>query len=356
MSRRRLSLAAHGHTPASGEQRVNVFVFEWVTGGGWAAAPSRPPAALAREGDMMLRALLADLGRVPSVRLTTSRDPRLPALSEVRAIVPAPGEDAFALYARAARAADAVWPIAPETDGLLERLARETLGLRKILLGCRPDAVHLAASKRATALALQEAGVPVVPTFGERDRLAPCPGRWVVKPDDGVGCEGAVLVSDWRAAAARLAGRSGNLVAQPWIDGRAASLSLLCRDGNARLLSANLQHVGIVDGRPRLQGITVNAVADREGTLSGLARRIAAVLPGLWGYVGVDLVLLDQGGALVLEINPRLTTAYCGLRRALGINPAALVLDWLRPEDGGDWATPPVGTAELVSLEAERGD
>lgn len=328
---------------------MKIFVFEWVTGGGWAAAPSHPPspAALAREGDLMVRALLADLGRVPYVRLSTSRDPRLPALSKVRAIVPAPGEDAFALYARAARAADAVWPIAPETDGLLERLARETLALGKILLGCRPDAVHHAASKRATALALQAAGVPVVPTFGEGDRLAPCPGRWVVKPDDGAGCEGAVLVSGWRDAAARLAGCSGNLVAQPWIDGRAASLSLLCRDGDARLLSANLQHVTIVDGRPRLQGITVNAVADREGALAGLARRIAAAIPGLWGYVGVDLVLPDQGAALVVEINPRLTTAYCGLRRALGINAAALVLDWLRPG---------VGAAELVSLEAERGD
>jgi predicted ATP-grasp superfamily ATP-dependent carboligase len=58
----------------------------------------------------------------------------------------------------------------------------------------------------------------------------------------------------------------------------------------------------------------------------------------LWGYVGVDLVLADAG-PIVLEINPRLTTSYCGLRDALGINPAALVLD---------------GT--LVSLVASSGD
>lgn len=282
---------------------------------------------------MMVRALLADLERVPDVRVTTSRDPRLPPLSSVRSIAPASGEDALALYSRGASAADAAWPIAPETDAVLERLASETLALGKILLGCRPDAVRVAASKRATALALGAARVPVVPTFAAGDRLAPLPGPWVVKPDDGVGCEGALLVADWRAAADRLARESSGLVAQPWIDGQALSLSLLCRDGDARLLCINQQHVRIVDARPVLEAITVNTIPDPQGALARLGRRIAAVLPGLWGYVGVDLVLADAG-PIVLEINPRLTTSYCGLRDALGINAAALALVSLEADSG----------------------
>ena len=31
----------------------------------------------------------------------------------------------------------------------------------------------------------------------------------------------------------------------------------------------------------------------------------------------------------MLEVNPRLTTSYAGLRAALNVNPAALVLDLL---------------------------
>ena len=38
------------------------------------------------------------------------------------------------------------------------------------------------------------------------------------------------------------------------------------------------------------------------------------------------------GGPVVLEINPRLTTSYVGLRPALGRNPAALVLELLERE------------------------
>jgi len=332
---------------------VNIFVFELVTGGGLVAQPL--PSGLAREGDRMLQALLDDLSRVSGVRVATSRDPRLPPLGGVRAITPAPGEDAFALYARGVALADAAWPIAPETDGALERLARDTLACGKILLGSRPEAVRVAASKRATALALESAGVPAVPTFGPSDRLPPLPGPWVVKPDDGAGCEGVLLMPDWRAAGDRLAGDHGRLVAQPWIEGRALSLSLVCCEGRVRLLSCNQQHVRVADGRPALAAITVNAVADGAGRLAELGRRIAAAIPGLWGYVGVDLVLADRG-PVVLEVNPRLTTSYCGLRSALGINAAAMVLDLPWDADDEAWSAPPCGTAATVSLEANRAD
>jgi predicted ATP-grasp superfamily ATP-dependent carboligase len=52
-------------------------------------------------------------------------------------------------------------------------------------------------------------------------------------------------------------------------------------------------------------------------------------MPELWGYAGVDLMQCEQGPR-VLEINPRLTTSYAGLRQSLGINPAALVLELWR--------------------------
>ena len=79
-------------------------------------------------------------------------------------------------------------------------------------------------------------------------------------------------------------------------------------------------------------------------------------IPGLWGYVGVDLMLAKEG-PVVLEINPRLTTSYCGLRRALGINTAAMVLDLLRTGGAADgWRRPEATTTVTLSLETDRGD
>ena len=332
---------------------MNLFVFEFVSGGGLGGAPLPPD--LAREGDMMLHALLEDLAALPGVCVRTSRDPRLPPLSNVRTIAPGPGEDAVALYARGAATADAAWPIAPETGGALEALARRTLDVGKILIGCSPAAIRLTTSKRATAHWLHAAHVPTVPTFGNGDALPPLPGAWIVKPDDGAGCDGTVVVSDWSAVRDRLAAESRHLIAQPWIDGPALSLSLLCGGGRAALLSCNRQHTRIAAGRVTLEAISVNALADRSGQLARLAGRIAAAVPGLWGYVGVDLVLSAQG-PMVLEINPRLTTSYCGLRSALGINAAGMVLDLLQTGTGVASHRPEGGTTALIPLAVDHGD
>ena len=156
-------------------------------------------------------------------------------------------------------------------------------------------------------------------------------------------------------AGERLAADSGRLIAQPWVDGCAASLSLLCCDGRATLLCCNRQHVRLVDGRPALEAITVNAMPDAVGHLAALGARIAAAIPGLWGYVGVDLVLAPPG-PVVLEINPRLTTSYCGVRGALGINAAALVLDLLATGGMQGWRAPARTAPATVSLAEDHAD
>lgn len=56
-----------------------------------------------------------------------------------------------------------------------------------------------------------------------------------------------------------------------------------------------------------------------------IAQKIAKADTGLLGYVGVDLIMTDEG-AVVIDINPRLTTSYAGLRQSLSLNPAELIL------------------------------
>lgn len=304
---------------------LKVFAYEFITGGGLLHDPL--PQSLAIEGDMMLGALLADLTRLPDIQLLCSRDPRLALPSPgVECMSPNAGEDPFLAFARGVRQCDAVWPIAPETGGVLEELSRIVQAENRLLLGSRPDAIAVAASKSRTIQALSDAGIRCVPTFTDPARVTPMPGPWVIKPDDGAGCADSSVVATWQDARGWLDARAGEgFIAQPWCDGPALSLSMICREGEARLLACNVQHIRQSDARLELDGITVNAIGDERGIYADLARRIAAVLPGLFGYVGVDLIA-SEDGPIVLEINPRLTTAYCGLREALDLNPAELVL------------------------------
>jgi predicted ATP-grasp superfamily ATP-dependent carboligase len=329
---------------------MRVFAFEFFSGGGLAGQPL--PATIAHEGDMMLGALLSDLAELPEVEVVAGRDPRLPQVAASHVLVPSPGEDTFALYARGLALADAAWPTAPETGGTLERLGRQTEAARKTLLGSRPDAVRLAASKRETAKMLRQAGIPVVPTFSHADRLPGISGPWVTKPDDGAGCEDSQLMPDRAAAGARLAEDPERLVAQPWIEGDALSLSILCHRSTAQVLSCNRQQVVVEDSHLSLRGVVVNAFPDVNGCFAQLASNIAAAIPGLWGYVGVDLIL-TRDGPVVLEINPRLTTSYCGLRQAVGVNAAAMVLGLLR--SGPDHSPPrTAGPAVDIVLETSH--
>ncbi len=301
---------------------MKIFVYEHFTGGGLSGEPL--PPSLAHEGDLIARALVEDLLDLRDVAVVASRDARLAPLPGTEVMRPQPGEDALSLYRRGLAASDAGWPTAPETGGILERLTRETLDQRKLLLGSYPEAVHLTASKRATAAALNEAGIPVVPTYTADEPIPPLPGRWVVKPDDGAGCDDTLLTDDWEAAR-RLLNAGPGRVAQPWIEGDALSLSLVCADGAAQLLACNRQLIRTTGGRVSLEGISVNAVPDPNGEFAALAACVAAAIPGLWGYVGIDLSRAENG-LVVLEVNPRLTTSYAGLRRAIGMNLAARVL------------------------------
>jgi predicted ATP-grasp superfamily ATP-dependent carboligase len=300
---------------------MNVFVFEYVTGGGYAGQAL--PDFLA-DGELMWRALVDDLIGVPGVEVLTLRDARLEPvdLPDLRIQI-TDATDFERDFQRCLQAADAVWLVAPESHNILEALTSEVLNAGKLLLGCRPEALRIATSKFATARCLADAGVAVVPTGLTEDLLR---GRVVIKPDDGVGCQDTLLCADAAAAQAWCREHADvDWVFQPYVEGDALSLSLLCCAGRAQLLSVNRQQIELAAGRFQFHGVSVNALSDPDDRYATLAARVAAAIPGLWGYVGIDLIA-GADGPRVLEINPRVTVSYAGLRAALDCNPAQRVL------------------------------
>jgi predicted ATP-grasp superfamily ATP-dependent carboligase len=204
----------------------------------------------------------------------------------------------------------------------------------------------MAASKLRTSRALSIAGVTVVPTWECAADVPAGMAAIVSKPDDGAGCVDTYVlrgpVQTWTDA---LPGH----VFQPFMEGEALSLSLLCCDGSARLLSVNRQHVYEAGGALHFGGVTVNALPDIDGGFADLATRVAATIPGLWGHVGLDLVR-SAGGLTMIEVNPRLTTSCAGLHEALGINLGALVLGLPRSLHAATLPHPGAGRAVEIRL------
>jgi predicted ATP-grasp superfamily ATP-dependent carboligase len=156
---------------------------------------------------------------------------------------------------------------------------------------------------------------------------------YLAKPDDGAGCEDTFLFEDAADLEGWLAHHpERKYVVQPYLAGIAASVSCMMQAGTAVLLSVNRQHVERQDNALIFKGVSVNALPSLWQAAEKLAQQIAKAMPDLRGYVGIDVIVQD-GELLVLEINPRLTTSYAGLRESIGRNPAELMLQMLENPD-----------------------
>lgn len=312
---------------------LKVFAFEYTSGGG--LTDQKLPYSLMRQGEVMHRALLADLSAIPDVKVITTRDSRLPMLDLPQSALVIPVHGKFAQsFNDCVQAADAVWLVAPEFGGILERLSRKVLRRKRILLGSRPGAVRVASSKLLTVRTLANAGIPVVDTYTPQEALPGNIEAWVVKPDNGAGCLNTRIFSGARKALAWIETNGDDgYVLQPFISGQPCSLTLICCDGLAWVLSCNEQRIAVLDNQFHFLGSTVNSITDSTGEFDRLAQKIATAIPGLWGYVGVDFILTEKG-VVVLEVNPRMTTSCAGLHASIGCNPAELVLGLLQGSAG----------------------
>ncbi len=274
----------------------------------------------------MLQALLRDLGALPELKLLTLRDDRLARLTgPVQCLYVDHADVAEQAWLDAMAWADAVWPIAPESDGILHQLSVRILGSGRDLLGSRPGAVKLASSKLMTSHVLEQAGVPVVPGCQLADGLPPARQGWVVKPDDGAGSEEIHYIPPTATLDSLVLPVGYDWVVQPYVEGFALSLSVLTDGTAVQVLSCNEQRIEKAHGRMHMMHVDVQSVHWRAEDFRQLAGRVCAAIPGLRGYLGIDLQMTAEG-PVVIEVNPRLTTAYAGLSGRLGHNLAEQIL------------------------------
>lgn len=282
--------------------------------------------------DRPLQALLADLSRLPDVQVTVLRDAALPSLNlppSVR-VFACDAADAAAALDACMGEADAVWPVAPESAGILEHASRHILHRDSLLLGSHPDAVQVFASKHRTSRVLKAAGIAVVDTWRLDEPVPESTGAWVVKPDDGAGCSETRIFPDHDAARSWISERdAGQYVIQPYIHGKPRSISLVCADGRVLLMSVDEQRMAVFNNQLYYMGSTVGGVRDPQRQYRALAEQLVAVVPGLWGYVGIDFIA-SASGPVVLEVNPRVTVSHAGMRQSIGHNPSQPLIELLQ--------------------------
>jgi predicted ATP-grasp superfamily ATP-dependent carboligase len=277
----------------------------------------------------MRDALLRDLSSLPYC-VNTTVDARLSAPEHcAECVVVQANDDVWQIWEAQIQAADAVWFIAPETDGVLHYLT-QIAGLQgRLVLGCGAASIKIGSEKLATCLALEEAGIATTPTY-TFENWPKSHWIWLAKPNDGAGCGDTVCFNNADDLQDWIVQNDKQLthVIQAYQPGENASISCVMKNGKAQLLSCNTQQIEINNHRLSYQGGVINGLREHWQAFELIANKIAKALPDLAGYVGID-VIVDGEEVIVVEINPRLTTSYVGLYEAIGRNPAELIINIL---------------------------
>lgn len=321
------------------------FIYEFITGGGLLAdqceTDSTIESSLLSEGRAMLKGVAADFAALSDVEVTVLRDHRLESLgiAGLQEVVVRSAAEHDESFARMTSQCDGVLVIAPECDDALLNLVRQVEESGGKLLGPGSDFVEFAADKHRTAEFLHShdipapRGVAIEPGINLADVRFPGEPQFpsVLKPRFGVGALGVQVLEEPSSFAA-----TEPLRWETFHQGLAASVCVLSSQRESLILPAGEQHIVRSGDALKYAGGRIPLKPNLNERAQSLAQRISEVLPSPHGFWGMDLVLgksPDGSDDVVIEINPRVTTSYVGLRALVQNNLAEVWLQLIRGEE-----------------------
>jgi predicted ATP-grasp superfamily ATP-dependent carboligase len=298
------------------------------------------------EGFGMLRSIVSDF-KSAGHEVTVLLDARLsklnlPIVGDCTIPVFYPKE-AEKLLINAAKINDAVYVIAPETGQTLQSLVELLEYIGKVSLNCDARAIQKVADKAVLYEMLKKNGLATPNTVVLNTDVGLAEVKQIIrskfiypvvfKPMDGVSCGGLSIVkkdAQVEKAVAKIKAESAgkHFIVQEFIDGEAASVSVLCTGGKALAISLNRQNVKVAvpEAVSSYEGGTVPFNHPLKQEAFSVGEKVVESFPGLRGYVGVDLVLVKDK-PFVVDVNPRLTTSYVGLCRVATYNVAEALVN-----------------------------
>jgi predicted ATP-grasp superfamily ATP-dependent carboligase len=314
-----------------------------MSGGGY--ANQKLSASILSEGYGMLRSLISDC-KAAGHNVTALLDSRLKAFNppneaDQTVSISSPHE-LSARLTDLSGLADAVYVIAPESGQVLEKLVENIEASSGTSLNCEIGSIKQVSNKMTIYKTMKKLGLNVPETvlldINEKieniKRLIKELGYPLIfKPLDGVSCGGLSIVKDeeeiaWAVKKVARESMSKQFIVQKLIRGKAASACVIATGRKAVAVTLNWQLVTLAspDGKSAYYGGVVPFDHRLEKEALKAAERVVGGTEGLKGYVGVDMVLTEDE-AIMLEVNPRLTTSYVGLRSVVNFNPAEAIID-----------------------------
>jgi len=134
-------------------------------------------------------------------------------------------------------------------------------------------------------------------------------GKIIFKPDTGAGSENTFVTNK-----NNYENKKGYLV-QKFYNGKKGSFLMLCKNGKSKVICCNEQLLNLKKEKIQQVGCIMGGLEKYRNEIEILANKISKNFKGLFGIVGVDVVM-ESKKWLIIEINPRFTSAYSGLNKS----------------------------------------
>jgi predicted ATP-grasp superfamily ATP-dependent carboligase len=321
---------------------MKLFIYEHITSGAY--IDQALPTKLLQEGAEMLISIINDALEIEDLDITILTDYRLRS-SDCFQQVKSPkltqlsnktSTDYQTHWLLSLQTNDIVLIIAPETDQTLLKLHLSALSHNANIIGCMPEEIEISSNKKVCSQVLSQHQLSTPQTVVAIDwptQAFNSSTGYIIKPIDGAGCVDTYSVNSRHDVETHIAQLNKHqctqTIIQQQIRGKHMSLTLLFAHNLVEVLSINQQLINQVDGVLILTGLIVNEFWDSTqlslSHVNNLARQLKLALPGLEGLVGVDIIVSNDA-VHIIDVNPRVTTAYTGLKVSLGINPLKRLL------------------------------
>lgn len=333
-----------------------IFILEFVSGGGFNQV--KIPAPLFAEGYGMLRSIIADFKNL-DYEIETLLDFRIHFLSrclKADLINIVQNSDNFITkFKECVRKSKFCFIIAPEFLNTLFNLTKIALDSDAVVLSVGLKGIILGSSKLETYNFLKEKKICTPMTFLVPNKQGRCDIEFIIrklnefdapiiiKPEDGVGAESIYyfetenqIINFFNQSTDPL-DHSRRYILQEFVKGRDLSVSLIGNNNPNTLsksspiiIGINHQNIVIKNSHHEskyLGGYT--PVENWEDIAISLKQNFEKLNFSYFnGYFGIDFIQKQDESLSFIEINPRLTTSYIGIRNVVEQNLMNIVLNF----------------------------
>jgi len=287
-----------------------ILIYEYFTGGG-VINEELCPTSLLSEAKIIANSVIDEFCKSQEYQVYYFLDCRLELNNLGKSIVVKNSKKLFDI--KLLKAFDVILPILPEQDMELYSYCKFLTKKNINILISSPDTIKVLSDKYNFSSFCLKHNIPCIPSYLSNQINVIKSNTIVEKDRYGFGCSHVKKIFKKEVI------KRKKMIYQPFIKGHHYSLCVYFEKDSFKLLTLNEQDITFDNNFIKLRSLKVNINNSYYLEIYSILQKIHKLFPGLYAYVGIDIII-TRNKILVVEINPRLTTSFAGLKDTLGIN------------------------------------